>query len=61
MSSAKNRWTMFDHEPEVGREVQVEAPMPIEPALYRGGLVGGVIVDDQMQVEIGRRPFMRWP
>src|SRR5271154_3230028 len=32
--------------------------MPFEPALYRGGLVGGIIVDDEMQVEIGRCPFV---
>jgi hypothetical protein len=29
--------------------------MPLEPARYRGGLVGGIIIDDQMQVEIGQR------
>src|SRR3974390_2801133 len=28
--------------------------MPREPALYRGSFVGGIIVDDEMQVE------MRW-
>ena len=41
-----------------GREVQVKARMPLEPALYRRGLVGGIIVDDEMQVEMGRRPFV---
>ena len=41
--------------PGGGREVQVEARMPLEPAFYRGGLVGGIIVNDQMQVEVGRR------
>jgi hypothetical protein len=39
----------LDHvEPRAGsgREVQVKARMPLEPALYRRGLVGGIIVDD---------------
>ena len=51
----------LDHvEPRAGRgrEVQMEARMPLEPALYRGGLVGGIIIDDQMQVEIGQRPLV---
>src|SRR6266404_5227719 len=52
--SAKNRSTMLSHEPEV----QVKARMPLEPALYRRGLVGGIIVDDEMQVEIGQSPFV---
>src|SRR6202040_2088051 len=51
----------LDHvEPRAGRrrEVQMKARMPLEPALYRGGLVGGIIIDDQMQVEIGQRPLV---
>ena len=51
----------LDHvEPRAGRgrEVQTEARMPLEPALYRGGLVGSIIIDDQMQVEIGQRPLV---
>src|SRR3954468_3869839 len=51
----------LDHvEPRAGsgREVQVKSRMPLEPALYRGGLVGGIIVGDEMQVEIGRCPFV---
>src|ERR1700730_4011105 len=51
----------LDHvEPRTGsrREVQVKARMPLEPALYRGSLVGGIIVDDEMQIEIGRCPFV---
>ena len=51
----------LDHvEPRAGRgrEVQMEARMPLEPALYRGGLVGGIIIDDQMQVENGQRPLV---
>ena len=31
----------------------MEAGMALEPALYRGGLVRRVVVDDQMQVEMG--------
>ena len=34
-------------------EVQVEARMCPEPALYRRGLVSGIVVDDQMKIEIG--------
>ena len=34
-------------------EVQMEAGMPLEPTLHRGGLVGGIVVNDQMKVEIG--------
>ena len=54
----------LDHvEPRAGRrrEVQMEARMPLEPALYRGGLVGSIIIDDQMQVEIGQRPLVDRP
>src|SRR2546428_12338461 len=36
-----------------GREVQVEARMRLEPALYRRGFVGGVVVHDQVEVELG--------
>ena len=32
--------------------------MPLEPALYRRSLVGGIIVDDEMQIEMGRSPFV---
>src|SRR5271163_3373447 len=41
-----------------GREVQVKARMLLEPAFDRGSLVGGVIVDDEMQVEIRLCPFV---
>ena len=34
-------------------EVQREAFVPRQPALHGRGLVGGVVVDDQMQIEIG--------
>ena len=38
--------------------MQVKARMPLEPAFHRGGLVGGIIVDNEMQVEIGQRAFV---
>ena len=38
-----------------GREVHVEPGMPLEPALHLRMLVGGVVIHDQMQVEIGWR------
>ena len=34
--------------------MQVKAGMRLKPALYGVGLMGGVIVDDEMEVEIGR-------
>jgi len=44
------------HEVEPGRrcwdEVQLEARMAFEPALHGRGLVRGVVVDDQMEIEI---------
>src|ERR1700750_588848 len=40
------------------REVQVKARMLLEPAFDRGSLVSGVIVDDEMQVEIRLCPFV---
>ena len=36
------------------REVQMEAGMRLEPALYGRGLVSGIVVDHQMEIEIGR-------
>ena len=36
-------------------EVQMEARMRREPASDLGGLMGGVVVEDQVKVEIGRR------
>ena len=36
------------------REMDVEAGMPGQPALHGLGLVGGVVVEDQVQVEFGR-------
>src|SRR6516165_9521552 len=36
------------------REVQMEARMRLEPALYGRGLVGGIVVDHQVEVEAGR-------
>jgi len=37
------------------REVQGDAGVALEPAPDRRRLVGGVVVEDQMEVEIGRR------
>ena len=34
--------------------MQVETGMGFEPALYRRGLMGGIVIHDQMEVEIGR-------
>ena len=36
------------------REVQIEARMRLEPALYGRRLMGGIAVDDQVEVETGR-------
>ena len=36
------------------RDVEMEARMRLEPALHGRGLVGGIVIDDQMKVEIGR-------
>ena len=49
--SANNRSRRLSQELEVG--VQREAFVPRQPALHGRGLVGGVVVDDQMQIEIG--------
>src|SRR5882757_7556759 len=35
-------------------EVQMETWMPFDPALYGRGLVGGIVVNDQMEIETGR-------
>lgn len=40
------------------REVQMEARMRLEPALYGRCLVGGIVVDDQVEVETGRGPMI---
>ncbi len=48
----------FDHvEPGAGcrREVQLEAPMSCQPVLHGRRFVGGVIIEDQMQIEMGGR------
>ena len=53
----------LDHvEPRAGsgREVQVKARMPLEPALYRRGLVGSITVDDEMQVRDLAGCVRRW-
>ena len=40
------------------REVQMEARMGLEPALYGRRLVGGIVVDDQVEIETGRGSMM---
>lgn len=40
------------------REVQMEARMLLEPALDGRRLMGGVVVDDQVEVESGRGPMI---
>lgn len=48
----------FDHvQPRArcGREVPVEPGMSLEPSVHFGVLVRGVVVDDQVPIEIGRR------
>ena len=37
--------------------MEVKARMPLEPALYHEGLVGGVVVDHEMQMQFARRLF----
>ena len=51
--SAKKRSTKLSQEAEVGVR-QMEARMRREPAPDLGRLVGGAVVDDQVQVEIRR-------
>ena len=40
-----------------GREVQVEARMCLEPAFHSRGLMRGIVVDDEVKVEILGGPF----
>ncbi len=35
-------------------EVQMEARMFLEPTLHGRGLMGGIVIDNQMQIETGR-------
>ena len=49
--SAKNRSTMLSHDAEV--EVEVKALVGLEPTFDRRRLMGRVVVDDQMQGELG--------
>ena len=58
--SAKKRSTMLSQDAEVGVKCRVEARVSLEPALHLGGLVGGIVVDDQMQVEMMRESAGRW-
>ena len=40
------------------REVQMEARMRFNPALHGGRLVSGVVVNDEMEIEVGRGPLV---
>src|SRR6266545_1905704 len=53
--SRNQRSTMLSQEPTGGDEVQVEAWMPLQPALHRRALVRAVVVDDEMQSQLRRR------
>ena len=53
VSSANQRSTMLSQEPS-GGEVEMEAGVAKQPALDLGGLVGGVVVENQVDVEVGR-------
>ena len=57
-SNFERREEPFDHvEPgsRSRREVQMEAGMGFEPALYGRRLMRGIVVNDQMEIEIGGR------
>ena len=47
--------TRLSHDALVGNEMEVEARMPLQPPLHRGMLMRGVVVDDGMHVDVGRR------
>src|SRR5665213_524711 len=38
-----------------GREVYMESPMPLQPLLYVGMLMGRIVVHDQVQIQLGWR------
>jgi hypothetical protein len=52
--SAKQRSTWFGHELRGWREMQEYAWLACQPRLDLGVLVRHVVVDDQMQVQLGR-------
>src|SRR5262249_30944792 len=39
-------------------EMKVKARMSLEPAFDRRGLVSGIVVDDQMEIETGQGPLI---
>ena len=53
MSSEKKRSTRFSHEVRSGHEVEVDAWVLLEPVLHIGMLVGGVVVQDEVEFEVG--------
>lgn len=38
--------------------MQMETRMRLESALYGRRLMGGIVVDDQVEIETGRRPMI---
>jgi hypothetical protein len=52
VSSANQRSTRFSHELEVGGEVQVKARVGGEPAPDLGRLVGGAVVEHEIDVQV---------
>src|SRR5216684_6382262 len=52
--SANRRSTRLSQEQDVGGEVQLAARIALEPAFHRVGLVRAVVVEDEVQVEMGR-------
>ena len=53
--SAKKRSTRLSQDAEVGVKWRWKRGCAAKPPSDLGGLVGGVVVEDQVQVEIGRR------
>ena len=52
---------MFSHEALVGGEMNLEAGMPLQPALDLGMLVRGVDVHKQMQLFVRGRGIIQPP
>jgi hypothetical protein len=53
--------TALIQDADVRREVDMEAGMSGQPALHGLGLVGGIVVEEQVQVELGRGLFVAQP
>ena len=55
LNSRNHRSTRFSQDCAGGREVQMEPPMLGEPRRDAGMFVRAVVVDDQVEVQLGRR------